>query len=312
MTGYLRRRLFQLIPTLVGTVTLVFFMIRLLPGDPLAYIAGENVTPAAYAQLQQNLGFDKPLPVQYADYVSGALRGDLGLSILTRNPVTRIIVNALPYTLLLAILGLTTGVVVAVPLGVLAAVRRGSWVDQGVSLTSLVLDVLPSFWLALLLMLLFTLRLGWFPSTGLPRLDDPLALSRRLVLPTLVLAVGLIASLSRITRASVLEVLGDDYIRTARALGTPEVVVLFKHALKNACLPLVTVAGLAFGNLLAGTVIVETVFALPGMGTVLINSIQSRDYPVVQGVILLYTLIFVLVNLLTDVLYTWVDPRIRL
>jgi ABC-type dipeptide/oligopeptide/nickel transport system permease component len=315
MTTFLRRRTFQTIPTLLGIMTLVFLMLRMLPGDPATFIAGENVGQEALAALRHNLGLDQPLPVQYVSYVGKILQGNLGQSVINGTPVVDIVASALPITVLVGGLALILSFLIAVPLGALAAFTSSKGkgaIDHAVTTSALVIDTIPGFWLALLLMLFFTLQLGWFPATGSISPNNPGALLLRLVLPVSVLAIGQVAAVARITRTAVLEVLHEDYIRTARALGTPEWSVLFGHALKNAALPVVTIAGLSFGRLLGGTVLTENIFAIPGMGTVLINAIYSRDYPVVQGVILLYTVMFVLVNIVTDLVYTRVDPRVKL
>lgn len=315
MAAFLQRRLTQTLPTLLGILTLVFLMLRLLPGDPAAFIAGDNVGEAALAAVRMALGLDQPLPLQYVSYLAKVAQGNLGQSIITAIPVTTIIGGALPITMLIGSLSLLISFLVAVPLGTVAAYTASKGraiVDHSVVISALVVDAVPGFWLALLFMLFFTLQLGLFPATGPISAEDPGALALRLVLPVAVLAIGQLASVARITRTAVLEVLHEDYIRTARALGTPEWSVLFGHALRNAALPVVTIAGLSFGRLLGGSILIENIFAIPGMGTVLISGIFSRDYPVVQGVILLYTLMFVLVNIATDVLYTWVDPRVKL
>jgi ABC-type dipeptide/oligopeptide/nickel transport system permease component len=315
MGTYLQQRLTQTIPTLLGIVTLVFLMLRLLPGDPAAFIAGDNVGEEALAAVREKLGLDRPLHLQYLGYLGQLIQGNLGDSVITGIPVATVLSSALPTTALIGGLALVLSFAVAIPLGALAALTASkgrSVIDHAVTISALVVDVVPGFWLALIFMLIFTLQLGLFPATGPLSPSDPGALAARLVLPVAVLALGQIASIARITRAAVLETLQEDYIRTARAMGTPEISLLFGHALRNAALPIVTVAGLSFGRLLGGTVLTENIFAIPGMGTVLINGIYSRDYPVVQGAILLYTLLFVLVNIATDLLYTRVDPRVKL
>jgi len=229
--------------------------------------------------------------------------------------VTHLIGNALPTTLTLGSVSLILGFIIAVPLGSLAAYygsRGKSWLDQLITITALAMDVIPGFWLALALLLIFSLNLGWFPATGPVPWGDPIDLAQRFAIPIMVLTIAQIGVIARVTRTSVLEVLADDYVQTARAMGASEMKVLFKHALRNAALPVVTVAGLSFGRLLGGTVIVESIFALPGMGTVLVNGVLGRDYPVVQGVVLIYATIFILVNLATDLAYTRLDPRVSL
>lgn len=315
MAGYLTRRLIQLVPTVLGIVTLVFLMLRLLPGDPAAYIAGENIGEEALEGLRQQLGLNKPIGEQYVEYLVRLSQLNLGQSVVTSLPVSQLLAGALPITLLIGGVSLVLGFVISVPLGTiaafLAAKGRGA-LDQALIWTAMLIDVMPSFWVGLLLMLLFSLILRWLPATGPLDFGDPAALVRRMALPVMVLALAQLATVARITRTAVLEVMNEDYIRTARAMGTGELTVLFRHALPNAALPVVTVAGLSFGRLLGGTVIVEAIFALPGMGTLLINGINGRDYPVVQGVILLYATLFIVVNLATDLFYTRVDPRVRL
>ncbi|MGD9935827.1 MAG: ABC transporter permease [Dehalococcoidia bacterium] len=315
MFAYSLRRGAQTIPALIGVVTLVFLMLRFLPGDPAAFIVGEGAGQEAIDQAREDLGLNKPMAQQYVEYLGGLVSFDFGASVINRTKVTTLIKDALPTTLLIGGLSLLLGFVLAVPLGALAAYfgsRGRPFIDQGITGVALFFDVMPGFWMALLLMLFFTLQLGWFPATGPMTWSDPIELSKRIALPVTVLTLGQVGSLMRVTRTSVLEVLADDYIRTARAMGTPEMVVLFKHALRNAALPIVTVAGLSVGRLLGGTVIVEAIFALPGMGTVLINSILGRDYPVVQGVVLVFASMVVFVNLATDLIYTRVDPRVSL
>ncbi|MFN0074638.1 MAG: ABC transporter permease [Chloroflexota bacterium] len=315
MTLYVTRRFGQLIPTVIGIVTMVFLMLRLLPGDPAAFIAGENVGEEALQALREQLGLNKPMLQQYIDYLTSVLRLDFGRSIVSGLPVMQLVSSAMPVTLIVGIMSLVVGFILAVPLGTVAAYlasRGRTALDQGLITTAMFIDTMPSFWVGLLLMLLLTLQLRWLPATGTLDYNDPMGLARRLALPVIVLAIGQLATVARITRTSVLEVMNEDYIRTARALGTSEMAILFKNALPNAALPVVTVAGLSFGRLLGGTIIVETIFALPGMGTLLVNGINGRDYTVVQGAVLLYASLFIFVNLLTDLLYTRVDPRVRL
>lgn len=315
MSAYLARRSFQLAVTVFGIVTLVFLMLRLLPGDPAAFIAGENVGEEALQAMRVKLGLDQPLGLQYVTYLLKVARFDLGASIVTGLPVLGLISGALPITLLVGTTSLVLGFLISVPLGTLAAYlssKGRDTLDQVVIWLTLVLDIMPSFWMALLLMLVFTLMLGWLPATGQIDFGDPGALVKRMALPVVVLGLAQIATVARITRTAVLEVLHEDYVRTARSMGTNDLVVLFKHALPNAALPVVTIAGLSFGRLLGGTIIIETIFALPGMGTLLVNGINGRDYPVVQGTILIYAVLFILVNLATDLVYTKVDPRIKL
>lgn len=315
MSSYVVRRVAQLLPTVLGIVTLVFLMLRMLPGDPAAFIAGENIGEEALQAVRVKLGLDQPLGQQYITYLFKVMRFDLGQSIVTSLPVRQMVMSAIPVTLLIGIISLLLGFAISVPLGTVAAYMSSKGraaMDQGLIWTAMIIDVMPSFWVALLFMLLFTLLLGWLPATGPLDFSNPVALAKRVALPVLVLSIAQLATVARITRTAVMEVMNEDYVRTARAMGTGEAVVLFRHALPNAALPVVTVAGLSFGRLLGGTVIVETIFALPGMGTLLINGINGRDYPVVQGVILIYASLFILINLLTDLLYTKIDPRVKL
>lgn len=315
MQAYIARRSLQLGVTVLGILTLVFMMLRLLPGDPASFIAGENVGEEALEALRAKLGLDQPMLMQYVTYLTKIARLDFGQSVVTSLPVIDLVAGALPVTLIIGTTSLVLGFLVSVPLGTLAAYlssKGKEGLDQAVIWVALVLDIMPSFWVALLFMLFFTLLLGWLPATGQLDYSNPLALLKRIALPVLVLSLAQLATVARITRTAVLDVLNDDYVRTARAMGASDMTVLFRHALPNAALPVVTIAGLSFGRLLGGTVIVETIFALPGMGTLLVNGINGRDYPVVQGTILLYAVMFIVVNLLTDLFYTKVDPRIKL
>ena len=315
MTGYVAGKGLQMIPTIFGVLTLVFLMVRLIPGDPATYIAGEGATTAQIEIIRERLGLNVGLGQQFVDYVRNVFQLDFGRSLVTNRPVIDMIKDALPTTLLIGFLSLLLTFAISVPLGtvgaLLASQGKGTF-DQILIFISMVLDQLPGFWLALVLMLAFTLHLGWFPATGPMEWSDPISLLKRIAVPLMVLSIGGIASISRVTRTSVLEVLNEDYIRAARAMGTPDKAVLFKHALRNALLPIVTIAGLGFGRLLAGAIIIESIFAIPGMGTVLIRAIQGRDYPVIQALVLIYALMFVVMNLVTDLVYTRVDPRVKL
>ena len=303
MTG-LGRRLLLLVPTVLGVLTLVFFLVHLIPGDPVELMLGETASRADLAQLRADLGLDRPLGEQYARFLGGLARGDLGRSFFYRKPVLAVIGGALPATALLAATAMAVAILVAVPLGVLAAVRRDSAVDRLAMLGSLVGVSMPNFWLGPLLIILFSFRLGWLPVSGR---EGPASL----VLPAATLGFALAAILARMTRASMLDVLGEDYLRTARAKGVRERVVIYRHALRNALLPVVTIVGLQFGVLLSGAVVTENVFAWPGVGTLLIQAITARDYPLVQGCVLVISLGYVAVNFLTDALYAVIDPRVR-
>jgi peptide/nickel transport system permease protein len=303
MTG-IGRRLALLVPTVLGVVTLVFFLVHLIPGDPVEVMLGETASRADLAQLRAALGLDRPLGEQYARFVGGLARGDLGRSFFYRKPVAAVIAGALPATALLAATALAVSLAIALPLGVIAAVRRDRLTDRLAMLGSLIGVSMPNFWLGPMLIILFSFRLGWLPVSGKEG-------AASLVLPALTLGMALAAILARMTRASMLDVLGEDYLRTARAKGVREAVVIGRHALRNALLPVVTIVGLQFGALLSGAVITENVFAWPGVGTLLIQAITARDYPLVQGCVLVIALCYVTVNFLTDVLYSVIDPRVR-
>jgi len=297
------RRLVLLLPTMLGVVTLVFAFLHLLPGDPVEIMLGEWAAPADVAGLRRELGLDRPLAVQYVRFLAHAIRGDLGHSIAFRAPVGRVIAARYPATLELAAASLVLALIFAVPLGVLAAVRRGSAVDRAARVASLAGVCLPSFWLGPLLMLGFSIRLGWLPVSGRGGVAH-------LVLPAVTLALGMAGILVRLTRASLLAALGEDYVRTARAKGAPRWRAVGIHALRNALVPVVAVLGLQAGALLAGAVITETVFAWPGLGRLLVQAIQARDYPLVQGCVLDIGLSYVAVNTAADVLAGLIDPRL--
>lgn len=314
MLNYAMKRLLQLVITMFGVVTLVFFSIRMIPGDPASAMAGDNLSGEALEQFRQRLGLDAPLWQQYLDYISSVIRFDFGSTITTALPIAELILKSLPITLVIAALTVVMAVLISIPLGTLAAflANKGKkTLDNIITWTAMVVDLMPSFWTALLLMLFLSLNLKLLPASGLVQLEDPAMLLKRITLPIIVLGISQIATLARITRTSVLEVLNEDFVRTARSLGMSEMLVVFRHALKNAMLPIITVVGLSFGNLLNGTVIVEFIFSIPGIGTLLIYGINSRDYPLVQNVILFYALVFVVINFVTDMVYKKVDPRVQ-
>ncbi|TFU16867.1 nickel ABC transporter permease [Thermus tengchongensis] len=304
MLTYAIRRLLIAIPTLFGVVLLVFLMVRLAPGDPAVLLAGEFATPETLQAIRERYGLDRPLPEQFLLYLGALLRGDLGESARSRRPVLEELKTYFPNTVELAVAAILVALLTGIPLGILAALRPGSGLDLGVMTLALLGVSMPVFWFGLLAILIFSVNLGWFPVAGKGTLAH-------LVLPAVTLGVNATALLARMTRGTLLEVLSQDYIRTARAKGLRERVVVFKHALRNAMIPVVTVAGLEFGSLLAGAVITETIFAWPGLGQLLVGSILARDYPVVQGAVLLVATSFILVNLLVDLLYAGIDPRVR-
>jgi ABC-type dipeptide/oligopeptide/nickel transport system permease component len=305
MLAYVAGRALASVPVLFGVTLAVFSMLFLVPGDPVKMMLAEFVTnPDQVARMRAELHLDEPLLQQYGRFVGNALRGDLGTSIRSRRPVVQEIRENLASTAQLALGSMLVAVVVGVGLGLLAAVSRNSWLDVGAMLIALLGVSMPSFWLGLLLILLFSLYLGWFPATG----GGSLA---HLVMPMVTLGLIAAAIIARLTRSSMLEVLGQDYIRTARAKGLAGWAVVARHGLKNAVIPVVTIFGLQFGNLLAGTVIVETVFSLPGLGRLIVGGILNKDFPLVQGTILFVAAAYVVINLLVDLAYAFFDPRIR-
>jgi ABC-type dipeptide/oligopeptide/nickel transport system permease component len=305
MYAYLAQRAVAAIPVLLGVSLLVFSMLHLVPGDPVRLMLSEfQTTPEQVERLRSQLHLDEPLPVQFGRFVWNASHGDLGSSIRTRRPVTQEIADNLPSTVLLAVAGLIVATALGVSLGIVAAVNQRSWVELVSMLVALLGVSMPSFWLGLLLIYLFSLHLRVFPATGGGDLQH-------LVLPAITLGLGAAAILARLTRSSMLEVLRQEYVTTARAKGLLEWVVIVRHALKNALIPVITIFGLQFGQLLAGTFVVETVFARPGLGRLIIDGILNKDLPIVQGVVLVVALSYVLVNLLVDLLYSVLDPRIR-
>jgi peptide/nickel transport system permease protein len=305
MFSYLAQRLAGAVLVVFGVISIVFLLIHLIPGDPIEIMLGEAASSTDREALRVALGLDQPVLLQFTHYLHGLLQFDLGASLQSRRPVTDLLQERLPATLLLAGVTLAVTLALALPLGMLAAVRRGSAWDGGAMAFSMLGVSIPNFWLGPLLILVFSLWLGWFPVSGREGVGS-------VVLPAVTLGTGLAAVLSRMVRSSMLEVLGEDYIRTARAKGLPPQRVILHHGLRNALLPVITLLGLQLGALLGGAVITETVFSWPGIGLLTIEAIQSRDYPVVQACVLLISVGYVLVNLLTDIAYAWADPRIRL
>jgi len=309
MKRYVLIRILSLIPLWLGISVLAFALSNLAPGDPATVIAHRlsDAPPSEeqIAAIRREYHLDEPLPVRYARWLASAVRGDLGISYRTKAPVFNELAAHFPATLQIACIALIIALIVALPLGVLAAVRRGSWVDHAARAGALVGASLPSYWLGYLLILIFSLALGWLPVAGREGKSSA-------ALPALTLGLGTAATLARLTRSSLLEVLGEDFIRTARAKGLGEWAVVWRHALKSALIPVLTATGIAFGHLLGGAVIVEEIFAWPGVGHLLMNSIYDRDYPMIQGFVLFMGAVFTLLNLLTDLSYLWIDPRIRL
>jgi peptide/nickel transport system permease protein len=304
MLSYIARRLALTLPVLLGVATLVFSLIHLVPGDPAQAMLGDGASPEDIAQLRTRLGLDRPLTQQYARYLKGLVRGDLGTSLRTQQPVTTQIAERLPATAELASAAMLVAVALALPLGLIAAVWRGTWIDQSAMALALVGISVPGFWLGPLLALIFAVELGWLPVSGRGTLAN-------LVLPAITLGSALAAILARMTRASVLEELREQYVVAARARGASRVRAVVVHALRNSLIPIVTILGLQLGAVLTGSIITETIFSWPGVGRLLIQSINFRDYPMVQGCILLIAVTYVTMNLLTDLVYGWLDPRIR-
>jgi len=306
MVRYVQTRVLLIVPTVLLTSVVVFLMLHLIPGDPASIYLGENrATPERLAEMRRIMGLDRPLWVQYGDFAWKALRGDFGRSLQTSRPVSREILDRLPNTIQLALAAMLLAVVFGVTLGVISGLKQNSWVDTLAMLTALVGVSIPVFWLALLLIMFFSVRLRWLPATSGSGWRD-------LILPAISLALLSTATLARLVRSSILEVLRQEYLTTARAKGLRNSIVVVRHALPNALIPVVTVMGLQFGGLLSGAVVTETVFARPGLGKLVVDSIQNKDFPVLQGVVLILATTYILVNLLVDLSYVLIDPRIRL
>ena len=313
MIAYILRRFLHLIPVILLTSVLVFLLLHLVPGDPAETVAGPDATPDVIQAVRQKMGLDRPLPIQYGIWLGNVARFDLGASYISKMPVIDLVGYAFPATIQLALAGLFLALAVSLPLGVLASVKQASKLDLFVqSFTALGLGV-PNFWLGILLILLFALILGILPPGGrIDPMQSPAMGLKTLILPAVTLGVQMSAVFTRFVRAAMLEVLHEDYVRTARAKGLHERVVVVRHALRSALVPVVTVVGLQFGRLLGGAVVVESVFAWPGVGRLIIQAVEQRDYTVVQAALLWLVLVFLLINLITDVLYAFLDPRIRL
>ncbi|EEG77273.1 ABC transporter permease [Dethiobacter alkaliphilus] len=303
MSSYILRRLFLAIPVLLGVSILVFSIVRLVPGEPARAMAGPNATPQFIAQIAEELHLNEPLHVQYGIYMRNLLQGDLGRSTYFRRPVATVLGEKFPNTLRLTITAMFVATVLGMSAGIVSATKRGSILDNASMLGSLIGVAAPVFWLGIMFQIFFSVRLGWFPSGGMEGWQS-------YVLPSLTLGMASAALISRITRSSMLEVLRSEFIVTARAKGLTERVVIFKHALKSAFIPVVTVMGLQFGTLLGGAVLTEIVFSWDGIGRLMVDAIQNRDYPLVQGAVLLLAVMFVLINISVDIVYAWLDPRI--
>ncbi|ADI30272.1 nickel ABC transporter permease [Methylotenera versatilis] len=301
---FLIKKLSNFAIVIFGVLLLTFLLIHLVPGDPVEVMLGESASTADRTQLRADLGLDQPLIQQFGTYLAKLSQGDLGKSIHTKTPIVEIVKTRYPATVKLALLSLFIGIALGVPMGIYAALKANHWQDIVVTLVSVRLSAMPAFWLGPMLMLIFAVWLGWLPVSGMDS-------GASIILPALTLGFGLSAILTRMTRTSLLEVLNDDYIRTARAKGLTEQAVILRHALRAALLPIITIVGLQMGSLLAGTVITETIFSWDGIGRLLVESIEKRDYPVTQACVLIVALSYVLVNLITDTLYRFADPRVR-
>jgi ABC-type dipeptide/oligopeptide/nickel transport system permease component len=304
MFSYILRRIAMLVPVLVGVTVVAFSLLHLVPGDPAEVLGGQEATQQDLERIRREFGLDQPLVVQYVRFVGNAVRGDLGISLQTRHNVRELLLQRLAFTLQLSLVSIAVAAALGLLAGIISATRQYSLFDTAGMLAALFGISMPIFWLGLLLILMFSVQLRWLPSGGTGEL-------RHLVLPAIALGSASAALIARMTRASMLEVTRQDYIRTARAGGHRERSVIFRHALRNAMIPVLTVVGLEFGTMLGGAVLTETVFSLPGIGRLLVEGIFARDYPVVQGAMILVATTFVLVNLLTDIAYAFVDPRIR-
>jgi ABC-type dipeptide/oligopeptide/nickel transport system permease component len=304
MTAIVLQKLRQSIIVLIGTSVLVFVLLRVVPSDPVDLLSPPGTSEKVKAEQREALGLNRPLVLQYFSFAGSALTGQFGRSFRANRPALDMVVQALPYTIVLATFALAVAVAIGIPLGVLAALRRGTFIDRGTMILSVLGQSIPNFWLGILLILIFAVRLHVLPTSGAGGFSH-------LILPGLTLASYNISLVARLTRSSMLDVLHQDYVRTARAKGLSAGVVLRRHAIRNALIPIVTVIGLQFGTLLGGAVIVEAVFAWPGIGLLVVNAIQWRDYPIVQATVLFSAAIFIVLNLVLDVAYVWIDPRVR-
>lgn len=314
MLAYILRRLLLLIPVLFGVSLIVFTLIRLIPGDPASIAIGvdRRISAEQREAIRKSYGLDQPLPVQYVKWMGHVLQGDLGNSLRTRRPLMDELQLRLPVTVQLAVMAGIIGTIPAVAVGVLAAVKRNSWADYAATIVTLLGISVPNFFLAILLVLCFSFWLDWLPNIGFKKLtDDPAQNIKTMIMPSVALALPLAAVIMRNTRSAVLEVMSQDYVRVARAKGLAGETVLRRHVLRNAAIPIITVAGIQVATLLGGTVIIETIFGLPGIGRYIYEAISNRDYPVVQGVTLVISTLFVLISVMVDILYAVTDPRLR-
>ena len=312
MLSYILKRLLATVPVLLVVGVFIFLLLRLTPGDPAAMIAGDYATEDQIAAIKENLGLDKPLIHQFFIWISNIANGDLGESYFFKKQVTELIIARIEPTLSLSVVTIIFTILIAIPMGVIAAYKQGSWIDRVVMGFSVIGFSIPVFVIGFGLIYVFSLNLGWFPVQGYQRLEmGVFQWIRHLILPALALSVIFVAFIARMTRTSVLEVLGEDYVRTARAKGQTETKVLLNHALRNAAVPIITVIGFAFAILIGGVVVTESVFNIPGLGLLTVDAVLNRDFPTIQAVVLLFSFVYVLINLVIDICYTFLDPRIR-
>src|SRR5512143_416407 len=312
MSAYLARRLATILPTLLFVTILIFGLQQLLPGDPAIVLAGEDRDPTVVAYLQKKLHLDEPLPVRYAYWLGGVLQGDLGESLRMQKPVTALIAEKLPVTIELALIAIVIALAIGIPAGIVSAVYKGTWLDYAANAVALWGLSTPNFWLGIMLILLFAVSLGWLPASGyVSPFEDLRANLAAMIMPAFVLGNAIAAVLMRHTRSAMLQVLSSDYVRTARAKGLDERVVVLKHALRNALVPIITLGALELGTLLSGAVLTEQVFTIPGFGKLIVDAVFNRDYAVVQGVVLFTATAYIALNLLADLAYFVVNPRLR-
>lgn len=310
MLAFIGRRILIAIPTVILISIFVFTLQHLLPGDPILVMAGEERDPAVIEALREKYRMNDPIPVQYLAWAGAALQGDLGISLRTQQPVLELIGGKLPVTIQLAVMALIIAILIGIPAGVLSAYRKGTWIDWLANIVALSGLSVPNFWLGIMLILLVSVKLGWLPASGyMPLSEDPMQSIKVMLMPAFVLGTGIAATLMRHTRSAMLSVLKSDYVRTARAKGLRERVVVVKHALRNALVPVVTVITLLFGELLAGAVLTEQIFTIPGFGKLVVDAVFNRDYAVVQGIVLCTGIAFIAMNILADAAYRVLNPR---
>ena len=312
MYAFLTRRLATIVPTLLFVTVLIFGLQQLLPGDPAKVLAGEDQDPTVVAHLREKMHLDKPLPVQYVYWLGGVVRGDLGESLRIQKPVTALIAEKLPVTIELALLAIVIALVIGIPAGIVSAIAKGTWWDYAANAVALWGLSTPNFWLGIMMILLFSVQLGWLPASGFvsPFVDLKANLAA-MIMPAFVLGNAIAAVLMRHTRSAMLQVMSSDYVRTARAKGLDERVVILKHGLRNALTPIITLGALELGTLLSGAVLTEQVFSIPGFGKLIVDAVFNRDYAVVQGVVLFTATAYIVLNLLADIAYFMVNPRLR-